>query len=217
MRTAIISCVLVLVLIITSLILFTVYNQNTRQNELEDSLDIAIEQTLENLKTRQIYSIENEKEFTADFVQNLIVYMESDSDLTIKILNLDIEKGLFDVEVTETYKQPNGSIKNITCRKTVILEEYINVPLKKYKVEFMTLEEDVNEFVEYKTFELTEGSYIIVPSVSPKKGGYTFKGWSYTKPDESNGHSPELISEEDVDGKIVVEEDTVFYAVFEKN
>ncbi len=218
MRTAILSCTLVFLVIILSLVLFTVYGQNTRQNELEDSLDIAIEQALENLKTRQAYSIDNTDEFVADFVENLIIYIESDSDVKVEILNVDIEKGLLDVNVVETFEQPNGSIKSISCRKTVIMEEYTDAPIIYHQVRFMTTEDGSNvDYVEYKTFTLSEGSFVIIPSESPKKEGYTFKGWSYTKPDASNVFSPELISVSEIDGKLAVQEDIVFYAVFDEN
>lgn len=218
MKTAIVSCVLAFLIIITSLILLTIYEQNTRQNELEDSLSVAIEQSLENLKTKQNYSIANTDEFVADFIQNLIVSIESDSDIKVEILNVDFEKGLLDVNVVETFIQPNGSKNNVSCRKTVILEEYSGTSAQYFMVEFLTPHaENSGEFVEFKTYSISSGSLIIIPSIPPAKEGFTFIGWSQTKPDESNDYSPETISIDDVDGKLAVTENLVFYAVFKQN
>lgn len=218
MKNAIIASVLILMLIITSLILFTIYNENTRQNELEDSLSIAVEQSLENLKLNKSYSINNTDEFVADFLENLLVSIESDSDVTVEILSVDIEKGLLDVNVIETYKQPNGSVKSISCRKTVIMEEYVEPAPTYYTVEFMTnVEGNMVDFVAYKTFTICEGNPVIVPGAKPPLEGYTFVGWSTEKPSADNGFAPETIVVDDVDGKLMVDKDLVYYAVFEEN
>ncbi len=218
MKNAIIACVLILLFIISSLILLTIYNQNTRQNELEDSLSAAVEQSLENLKIKKNYSIDNTDEFVADFLENLLVSIESDSDVKVEILSVDIEKGLLDVCVTETYRQPNGTKKNISCRKTIILEEYAQEPPVQHTVRFMTVAPENNvDYVDYKVYSLTEGSLVIVPGVSPVKDGYTFVGWSTEKPTVDNEYSPETIVISEVDGVLVVQENLTYYAVFELN
>ena len=181
-------------------------------------LEESIEQSLENLKIKKTYSIDNTDEFIADFVQNLILYIESDSEIKVEILSVDIEKGLLDVNVIETFEQPNGSTKSISCRKTVIMESYTDSPLNYFTLRFLVPEDDdVDSFGEYKIITISEDGTVILPTVAPEKEGYTFKGWSYTKPAASNSYSPEIISATDVDGKLTVEENLVFYAVFEEN
>lgn len=218
MKTVIISCVLVFLLIITSLILFTVYGQNTRQNELEDSLSIAVEQSLENLKINKSYSVNNTEEFIADFLENLLISIESDSDIKVEILSVDVEKGLLDVNVIETFSQPNGSTKSISCRKTVILEEYSQAAPNYYFVRFMTTNEgnDV-DFVDYKVYSICEDSLLIVPSTKPTKKNHEFVGWSTEKPTEENEYSPETVKIEDINGKLKVKENLTYYAVFKEN
>lgn len=218
MKTAIVSCVLAFLLVITSLILFTIYGQNTRQNELEDSLSITIEQALENLKTNQNYSVANTEEFVADFVENLIISIDSDSEVKVEILSVDYEKGLLDVNVTETFDQPNGSVSSISCRKTVILEEYSQDTSQYFLIKFLTTQPGKDgEFVEFKTYSICEGSLFIAPSATPSKEGYTFKGWSQDEPNESNSYSPNLIDVDELDSSLVVNENLTFYAVFSKN
>ena len=57
MKNVIISIGLVMMMIITILILYTIYGQNTRQNEVEEALSAAVEQTLENMKIDKSYDI----------------------------------------------------------------------------------------------------------------------------------------------------------------
>lgn len=217
MKTAIISCVLVFLLIITSLILFTVYGQNTRQNALEDNLSITVEQALENIKINQSYTVADADEFVADFVQNFIISVDSDSDIKIEILSVDYEKGLLDVNVTETFKQPIGTKKSVSCRKTVILEEYLQDASQYYSIKFLTTRTGSEEFVDFKIYSICEGSYFIAPAVVPTKQGYTFEGWSKEMPSAENSYSPEIVDIAALDGTLVVGENLTFYAVFSEN
>ena len=235
MKNVIISIGLVMMTIITILILYTVYGQNTRQNEVEEALSVAVEQTLENMKIDKSYDVNSTEEFIADFNQNLILSIESDSVLEVNILTVDIEKGLFDVEVVETFKQPNGSKATASCRKTIILEEYKNFAPAYYIVDFLAEKEyRSGEFSNFKSFSICENSEVIVPLVFPVQAGRNFIGWSLDKPTADNNYSPEcqfIVSTDDDGNKImtpndgivgagtygqmVVTSSLVFYAVFE--
>lgn len=216
MKNVIISCGLVFLMIISTLILFTIYGQNTRQNELDEALSAAVEQTLENMKINKSYSVDTTKEFIADFQQNLIVSIESDSELKVEILSVDIEKGLLDVYVTETFTQPNGTTNTATCRKTVVLEEYVQAEPNYYIIKFLAEKENNSgEFADFKTYSICENNAVIVPSSVPKQDGYTFVGWSLTKPEESNDFSPETIVF-DAENQLVADNNLTFYAVFKE-
>lgn len=235
MKNVIISIGLVMMMIITILILYTIYGQNTRQNEVEEALTVAVEQTLENMKIDKSYDVNSVEEFIADFNQNLILAIESDSTLEVNILSVDIEKGLLDVEVVETFVQPNGSKGTVSCRKTVILEEYKNYAPAYYSVDFLAEKEYKSAvFSNFKTFSICENSNVIVPSAFPVQEGHSFVGWSLDKPTAANGYSPEcqfVVSTDDdgnkiivpsegidgigADGQMVVTGSMVFYAVFE--
>lgn len=217
MKTAIISGILIFLLIITSLTLFTIYGQNTRQNELEDNLSITVEQALQNIKTNTSYTVTNTDEFIADFVQNFIISVDSDSDIKVEILSVDYEKGLLDVNVTETFDQPIGSKKSVSCRKTVILEEYLQDASQYYSIKFLTTRTGSEEFVDFKVYSICEGSKFIAPSAVPTKKGYKFEGWSKEIPSAENSYSPEKVDIAALDGDLVVSENLTFYAVFSKD
>ncbi len=226
MKNVIISIGLIIMMLISVLILFTVYGQNTRQNEIDEALSVAVEQTLENYKIDNNYVIKDEKQFKADLVQNLIIAIESDSELTVNILSLDMEKGLLDVEAIEKFSQPNGSTGTVSSRKTVILEEYRQKEPSYYFIEFLYAKSESEyksgEFTTYKKFSICEGSKIIYPSIDPTQKAKnaddtrTFMGWSLTKPSSENNYSPEIVSFEDAGGNyLTVSGEMVFYAVFE--
>ena len=216
MKNTIIAIILVILTVITSLILLTLYGQNTRQNELDESLSVAVEQSLENLKIDKAYTINNTEEFIADFLENLIISIESDSEVKVEILSVDIDKGLLDVNVIETFNQPNGSTRTASCRKTIIMDEYIKKAPVYYSVQFLTNAEDESEdFVAFKEYSIHEGSVIIVPSGVPERDGYEFVGWSLTKPESSNHYSPDTVNLDDVKEQ-TIDANLVFYAVFKE-
>ncbi len=216
MKNIIISIVLIVLTIITALTLFTLYSQNTRENELDESLSIAVEQSLDNLKINKSYDVNNTEEFIADFLENLLVLIESDSEIKVEVLSVDIDKGLLDVNVVETFKQPNGSTRTASCRKTIIMDEYVKAAPVYYSVQFLTNDKENSEnFVAFKEYSIYNGSKIIVPTATPKREGYTFEGWSDTKPSTANSFSPEIVNADELQNK-VVENNLVYYAVFKE-
>ena len=209
MKNMIIAFGLVIVIVLSALVSLTVYSYNARQNEVEEALTVAVEQALKDLVIDQETVSEDPNEFVADFVQWLVLGIDSDSEITVNILAMDLEKGLLDVEVIERFQQVNGSIGTASYRKTVILDQ---IPIKQketHSVKFMV--EDgysSGSFKSYKEFTLTEGANVIFPGANPSMEGYAFVGWSLTQPSAENNYSPNIISAAEVSG------DMVFYAVF---
>lgn len=140
-----------------------------RGNEADKALNTAVEQSLEQLMKYGSYQIGNEQELVADFQQALLLHISSDSDIEVKILAADAKRGVLDVEVTETYKTINNKVKQASCRKTVILEEYTDE--KGYCVVKFLLDGAV-----YETYSLYKGSRIVMPQ-EPRKSGSVFQGW----------------------------------------
>lgn len=210
MKNVIIAFGMVVILILTVFVSLTIYSNNSRQNEVEEALTVAVEQALENLMVDQQYTIADTKEFIADFVQRLVVGLDSESEITVNILAVDTEKGLLDVEVVETYRQVNGTTGTASYRKTVILDAISNPPEEVFTVVFMVEETYASgNFKEYKKFTLTDGTKAIFPGANPALSGHNFAGWSLTKPDAANNYSPEIVTD------VTVTEDLVFYAVFD--
>ena len=85
--------------------------KDVRENEMDKALNTAVEQTMEQLNKEGGYEIQNVQELIADFHQSLLLHISSDSDFEVKILTADIEKGVLDVEVRQTYQTDRKSTR----------------------------------------------------------------------------------------------------------
>lgn len=111
-------------------IIMTLSGTILRQNELNRAVDIAIEDTVENQFDSRSYSANSEQEFIADFMEALMVQINSKCTLKINILNVDYEKGLLSVEVVELYQHPIGTNGEVSVKRSVIMEQY-TVPINE--------------------------------------------------------------------------------------
>lgn len=149
-------------------ITLAVSGKHVRKNEMETSLNTAVEQALEQFQSERGNS-ESPQDLIARFNQLLLMQMESDSELQVEILNADVEKGVLAVRITETYRNILGKEEKAVCRKSVILEEYSE---KKtyHTVTFLS------EGALYARYSLYEGGKTVLPE-TPRKDGKTFRCW----------------------------------------
>ena len=108
MRNALIGFFCLAILLLSGVAVSTSESRTTRQNELDNSLGKAMEQSMMILKENDTYEIDNKEEFIADFIQNTLIQLNSDSDYKITIYTADFEQGLLDAEVEETSDQVFG-------------------------------------------------------------------------------------------------------------
>lgn len=147
-----------------------------RSNELDSALGTAMEQCMDNLKVKDVYNVKDEKEFVADFIENMLVKMNSNATYKITVYSVDAEKGLLDVGVTEHYKQLFRAGK-VSARKTAILDIYQNQDETYYTVSFMYKD------ITVKSIQVYGGSYLTESSL-PESDSYTAwerNGIRYTK------------------------------------
>lgn len=128
MRVAVCALIMSSVLVFTTVCIFAMSNTAIRKNELQHSLSAAMDSSLEILCSEKSYSFSEDEstatdEFIADFLEKLLVNTSSDSEIKVSVLAVDVQKGLLDVEVTETYKHTTGAESSVSCRKTAIYEE----------------------------------------------------------------------------------------------
>jgi hypothetical protein len=114
--------------IISIVIVMTLCGTNMRQNELNRAVDIALQDTVENQFDSKTYSVSSNEEFIADFIEALLVQINSDCTVKINILDVDYQKGILSVEVIEKYKHPIGTEGEVSVKRTVIMEQYM-VPI----------------------------------------------------------------------------------------
>ncbi len=95
-----------------------------RQNELNRAVDSALQDTVENQFDTKTYSVGSNDEFIADFMEALLVQINSDCRIKVNVLDVDYQKGLLSVEVIEKYKHPIGTEGQVSVKRTVIMEQY---------------------------------------------------------------------------------------------
>ena len=198
MKNAIIALIGIAMVIMVTVGINTVENKTMRQNELDSNLDKALERTMEILTIDPVYQIsKNDTEVAADFIENFLVNTTSDATFKIDIITVDPEKGLLDVQVSESYAQVIGTGK-VSARKTVILDDWENPDNTYFTVRFCLDD------------KITKG---ILPQSIAESETAVFKGWRMMMPQESD-----VLYTEDTILNLTVTNDLVFQAIYqEKN
>lgn len=93
MKNIIVGFVITLIVLLSINISMTVNARDIRQQEAENALDSALEGTISTL-SKNTYSINNQEEYIADLVMALTEQIQSDSSVTIRVLDTDYDKGL---------------------------------------------------------------------------------------------------------------------------
>lgn len=111
---------LMMVFILT--ILMAGSSQSTRETELKKSLSMAMESTMEQVYLDADYEINSKEELVADFIEALLMQVDSDASIEVNPLCVDLEHGIFSVEVIETFRYSTGKEGRVSCVKTMVLD-----------------------------------------------------------------------------------------------
>ncbi len=122
MKTVIIAITSVICILSVVMIQSSINSKSARESELRDSLSAAVSQTMREVMKQDGDETINKKEFVAAFLQSFLVKINSDADIKVKIIGLDLEEGLLDVEVEAAYKDVKQKEKVLKLRRTVVYE-----------------------------------------------------------------------------------------------
>lgn len=210
MKNAIIALIGIAMVIMVTVGINTVENKTMRQNELDSNLDKALERTMEILTIDPVYQIsKNDTEVAADFIENFLVNTTSDATFKIDIITVDQEKGLLDVQVSESYAQVIGTGK-VSARKTVILDDWENPENTYFTIRFCLDDKIIKQVNIHGGDKITKG---ILPQSIAESETAVFKGWRMMMPQESD-----VLYTEDSILNLTVTSDLVFQAIYqEKN
>lgn len=177
MRNYIIGFFMLVVLILGGISINTVNMRTERKNELDTAFSKAVQETLQNATSDDpTYKINNNNEAVADMIENLVVQLNGGkrTNYTVTVYTVDIEKGILDASVTETYNQVVGTGK-ITVRKTAIVDNttqdtnYYTVTFKEGETVLKEVSVHSGDGVPY--------------AVAPKRDdivGWSYNGKTYT-------------------------------------
>lgn len=112
-----------MVLLLLSLIMLTaIYGRMNYSMELQSNLSSVMEEQINEIMLNEEYNITNTQEFLADFIGNLVVALDGKYDLTVDVLQVDMEKGILSVRVTADFFYLNGNCGTAVCERTVIFD-----------------------------------------------------------------------------------------------
>lgn len=108
---------------ITLMIVMTLQGRMSRSMEMESTLPAIVEEVAINMLEQSSYSINEADVYMTELVQNLTLVIDSDANLRVEIIKLDVETGALSIRVTEEYRHPNGKVGAVDCERTVILDK----------------------------------------------------------------------------------------------
>lgn len=144
--------------------------RSNREMELADNLPAAVEETVSELMEEKNYDITSENEMIADMVEDLSRKLDSNSDITVNIENIDVTKGLMSIKVVASYQHPNGKEGSVSCERTVVFNKLQDDPAELCRVRFLV------DARTYKTCNVWPGDTVSAPS-EPTVYGKTFDCW----------------------------------------
>lgn len=188
MKNAIISLILLVLFVLSSIYIFSMGAKENRQNELEESMDKAVKQALFDISLSKGYGLEQEEQehLVASAIQNIMVQNTSAAEVEIKVLGIDIEKGILDVVATQKYKNLAGKASTVKARRTAVLENHVNPEKISYKVTFKMRSINGEEFI-LSDMYIREGNYASEPKKLPQFDKLPFTGWSCEEDPDWNG------------------------------
>ena len=196
MKPAVLGTVVLSITLIVASILFSLDSRSIRQQEIENALEEALKSCAESIWVNSPYAAQTENEFAADLIQTITTQIESDSAVSIRILDLDNEKGIVSAEAVLKYKYPNGKTGTVSTVKTVIMEKNVFNPdadiKQTYTVAFYL--PDVPEDELYKQYKVLENAACIVPE-NPEIEGKTFVRWQTADGTEVNPRILQVVSD----------------------
>ena len=196
MKQAVLGTVVLSITLIVASILFSLDSRTIRQQEIENALEEALKSCAESIWVNSTYAAQTENEFAADLIQTITTQIESDSAVSIRILDLDNEKGIVSAEAVLKYNYPNGKTGTVSTVKTVIMEKNVFNPdadiKQTYTVEFYL--PDVPEDELYKQYKVLENAACIVPE-NPEIEVKTFVRWQTADGTDVNPSTLQVVSD----------------------
>lgn len=167
MKSVAIGVVFICSLILGSAFLMTMEGKSIREQELNDSVSIAMKREAEQLLTN-LSEGELEQALSDSFWKRI----RGNGSIRVQILAADSELGMLAVRVYESYQHPNGMQGSLETERVLIKESVQGdqEQLSLYKVIFQV------EGDEYRTFQVEAGQRIRTPE-APERDSYQFLGW----------------------------------------
>lgn len=144
-----------------------------RENELDEALSSAMQETLDQMETTNRYHEGEEEQLLNDFCELLLCKLEKDDvkdrSIAVDVYAVDIEKGILSVRATETYPHPIRTMGTCVSEATVLIDRKLIKEI--YEVKF---------YVDgrlYSAYEKEEGQKLTTPDLR-NVSDRTFLHWA---------------------------------------
>ena len=174
MKNIIYGVVIVLMGAVILITILTTTGVMNRRIEIENSLQQAVEESIEKCVTTKKYTLSDNKLFVADLIRELTNAVENDSELTVDIMKVDKDKGYLAINVTETYKTPLQQDKTASYQTVAYLEK--STTSDERDTITATFLRDNGEVIEKRIVITGED----IKPVDASKAGITYSGWRNT-------------------------------------
>ena len=203
MKQVIYGMVCGIMILLFSVMLVVLQSRSVRQEELKLSLTEAMEAAMKQMENGQFST---DRELADAFAECFRSQINSDSSFRIHVACADVNKGILSVEVEQSYPYINGNTGNISCSRTMILEdrkqELVTPELctVTFYLDHQDMEQQGNS---YKQYQVAQGDVIPCPlSPSADYGKGQFQEWR-----DAGGYLADFSQQ--------VTGDLVYYAVYE--
>lgn len=179
-------------------IVMTIGGAMNRREEVESNLSAAMEKTIERAVecTAENYDW---KAVAAEYTQCMAYSIDTDSKVYMNVYQIDAQKGVLAMRITELFQHPNGKEGKAKEQRTVIYNQVKEEEEQYYKVQFYNSKEDMLAGKAcYKSYTLLEGERVGTP-VQPQNAGAVFLGWK-----DKNDYF--------ADFSVPIEQDLIYYA-----
>lgn len=122
MKNAAAMIVNILMGMVLLLILLTVKGRENRNTEIKSNLPAVVEETLQAVLEEETALPEEQSE-KAKLIESLIVRIDSDSALEVKLAGTDLNKGVLGVETVENFEHPNGKDGVVSGKRIAIIDQ----------------------------------------------------------------------------------------------
>lgn len=182
MKQIMYSVVLGIIALIVFVGVISVQTKVHKEKEIDESLNVAIDSTIDELSQSQILSYSTDAEYLAAFEQLLLSKLSVSGDgkadvtadpnfkVTVSVAETNSKKGLLAIKVVENFSYPNNKIGEIEETAVILreVEKDKSVYGVKYQNSFDTISAvsekyNINIPATVKEYELTEGSRLAVP------------------------------------------------------
>lgn len=126
MKTFVQAAGIFIIIVLTIFFMSGKFSSTTSEVELQNTLDNAVDHALYVAMSGNEYTIDSKDELAADIMHELFTTCNVKANYKIAFNVIDLEHGLVDVQVTQKVYVSPLMHSEVTCRRTIILEEPFN-------------------------------------------------------------------------------------------